>query len=656
MCGIVGALQLREPGLISEEMLGRMLARIQHRGPDEFGTFVDDWCGLGNARLSIIDLSSGQQPIGNEDGSLWIVFNGEIFNYPELRLELLARGHQLSTHCDTEVVLHLYEDYGPDCLKHLNGQFAIAIWDTRRRSLFLGRDRMGVRPIFYSLQDDRLFFSSETKSLLEAPGMSFRIDREALAEVFTFWSVQPPRTIFEGILELPPAHWMLVEDGQVQIERYWQLDFTPAAGKRSDEDWLEEFEHLLVDATLIRLRADVPVGAYLSGGLDSSTTTALIRKHIPNRLETYSIAFRDPDYDESQFQLRMAEHLGTRHHIVHCDYEDISRALPEVIWHTETPILRTSPIPMFLLSRLVHEDGLKVVVTGEGADEFLAGYDIFKEAMIRRFWAADPDSSLRPRLLQKLYPDIRRLNRSAQDYLTAFFRRGLSEIADPYYSHRIRWNNTRRLARFLAQPAVGAPGGWGGLPALPEGFREWPELGQAQYLEVATFLSPYLLSSQGDRVAMAHSVEGRFPFLDTRLVEFCNRLPQHLKLNGLLEKFLLRKLAAPLLPAEITKRVKRPYRAPIHRSFFQPAPAEYVREMLSPESIQQAGLFQSEMVARLVSKAASGADLTEVEDMGLVGILSTQIVFDRFVKSPAAARPIPQDKPFKTINLIQNRI
>lgn len=652
MCGIVGAVRLHEPGNIPEEMLRSMLGLIEHRGPDEFGIFMDGWCGLGSARLSIIDLSSGGQPISNEDGTLWIVFNGEIFNYVELRPELEARGHVFTTHCDTEVVLHMYEEYGPDCLNHFNGQFAIAIWDSKNRRAFFGRDRLGVRPLFYLIQKDAVYFGSEVKCLKAVPDISFQMDPQSLAQIFTFWSVQTPRTIFEGINELPPAHWMLVEDGKVTIQRYWQMDFSPSGEERSDESWLEEFESLLVDATLIRLRADVPVGAYLSGGLDSSTTTALIRKHVPNRLETYSIAFQDANFDESPFQLKMADFLGTRHHIVKCGYEEIGNALPEVIWHTETPILRTAPIPMMLLSRLVHSEGIKVVVTGEGADEFLAGYDIFKEAKVRRFWAQNPESSQRPRLLQKLYPDITRLSRSAQDYLAAFFKRGLTDTGNPYYSHLIRWNNTRRLVRFLNQPAGWLENPLGGLAELPEGFTAWPALGQAQYLEVTTFLSPYLLCSQGDRVAMANSVEGRFPFLDYRLVEFSNRLPPQLKLNGMLEKFLLRKVAAPLLPPEIWKRIKRPYRAPIHRSFFQPQP-QYVQEMLSPEAIRRAGLFQPDMVANLVKKAADGAELSEVDDMGLVGILSSQLVHERFVKSSPSLKGIPANKPYKRVILAQ---
>ncbi len=651
MCGIVGAINLREPKPIPEEMIRDMLGLIQHRGPDEFGIYLDEWIGMGSARLSILDLSTGQQPISNEDGTLWIVYNGEIFNYLDLRPGLEQQGHVFTTNTDTEVILHMYEEYGTDCLKYLNGQFAIAIWDQVNRQAFFARDRLGIRPFFYTIQDSRMFFGSEIKSLLSPPEMTARMDPSRLAEIFTFWSVQSPNTAFKDIFELPPAHWMVVRDGQVKLSQYWFMDFSISPLDHTDEEWQEEFEDLLINATLIRLRADVPVGAYLSGGLDSSTTTALIRKQVPSQLETYSISFSDPLYDESSYQRKMADHLGTRHHIVYCTHSDIGATLPRVIWHTETPILRTAPVPMFMLSRLVHIDGFKVVVTGEGADEFLAGYDIFKEMSVRRFWARDPESKLRPILLKKLYPDISRINQSGWAYLTAFFRQGLTSTSSPWYSHQIRWNNTSRLVRFLANQ----PDGFQPHPStsiLPENYTDWSPLGQAQFLEISTFLSPYLLSSQGDRVAMANSVEGRFPFLDYRIVEFCNHLPPHLKLNGMLEKYLLRRVAAPLLPPEIWRRVKRPYRAPIHRCFFHPKPLDYVQQLLSPEAIQKSGLFQSGMVAQLVRKATSGADLSEVEDMGLVGILSTQLIHMLFVDSfRRNSVKMPENRPFKRVIL-----
>ncbi len=637
MCGIVGILNLTEAQPISIETLKRMLATIQHRGPDGAGIYRDRYAGLGNVRLSIIDLAGGDQPIGNEDGTLWIVYNGEIFNYIELRAELEQRGHRFSTQTDTEVVLHLYEDEGPACLQRLNGQFALAIWNTRKRSLFLARDRVGIRPLFYTLQRSQLIFGSEVKSIFGSGKVSAAINPQALREVFTFWSAQSPRTIFAGVQELPPGHYLLAEDGRIALRSYWQLEMIPEAPERSAEACCEELETLLIDSTRIRLRADVPVGAYLSGGLDSSLTTALIRGYTHNPLSTFSIAFADANFDESGYQRQMAAHLGTDQHGIFCEYTDIQHAFPEVIWHTETPILRTAPVPMFLLSQLVRGHNFKVVMTGEGADEFLAGYDIFKEMKIRRFWAAAPDSSLRPKLLRRLYPDIQRMGASAA-YLTAFFKQDLTQTDSPFYSHLIRWRNTARTWRFLQEADGNGYAGASLVPAalLPMDFSDWPALSKAQYLEVVTFLSPYLLSSQGDRMAMAHSVEGRYPFLDYRVMEFCNRLPPGMKMPALVEKWLLKRLGAKYLPDTIWRRTKRPYRAPIHRSFFSPQPPSYVTELLSPEAIRDAGCFEPQAVQKLFAKAVSVAagrgGLSEVEDMALVGILSTQLVFQQFVR------------------------
>lgn len=636
MCGIVGVLNLHDPQPISEELLRQMLAMIRHRGPDEFGIYRDAWVGLGNARLSIIDLGGGQQPIANEDGTLWIVFNGEIFNYLELRPDLEAKGHRFKTDCDTEVILHLYEEYGVECLNYLNGQFAIALWDSRQQRLLLARDRLGIRPLFYTVQNGQVVFGSEVKTLLAHPQVHPEIDPASLQQVFTFWGVVPPQTIFQDIHSLPPAHYLLIQEGQMTLDAYWSLDFSEPSDRRSAQAYLEEFEHLLIDSTLIRLRADVPVGAYLSGGLDSSTTTAIIRQYTHNALDTFSIAFSDPNFDESEFQRRMAAVLGTDHQVVYCTQADIGAVFPEVIWHTETPTLRTAPAPMFLLSQLVKQHQLKVVITGEGADEFLGGYDLFKEMAIRRFWAKQPDSQWRSRLLRRLYPEIGQLGSSSEAFLTAFFKKNLTDTDSPFYSHLIRWSNTGRLQRLLRTEPKTTSSDWAAaIGPLPPAFQDWSPLAQAQYLEIVTFLSPYLLSSQGDRVAMANSVEGRFPFLDYRLVEFCNRLPARLKLRGLNEKWLLRQCASKLLPADIWQRRKRPYRAPIHRCFFHDQTPDYVTELLSESALQESGLFNPLAVAQLIRKAQSGNALSEVDDMAIAGVLSTQLVYHQFVKTGA---------------------
>lgn len=628
MCGIVGILKLsKNTRPIDSDAINRMLSVIQHRGPDGFGVYRNQEVELGNARLSIIDLSTGDQPICNEDKTIWVVFNGEIFNYIELRSELEQRGHVFETQCDTEVIVHLYEEMGASCVNRFNGQFAIALWDETKHELFLARDRLGVRPVFYSQKNGELVFGSEIKSLFARGGIPVELDAAALREIFTYWSPLSPKSVFKDVFELPPGCSMTVRDGNISINEFWKLDFTEESPAKDFHAYLDEFEQLLIDATQIRLRADVPVGAYLSGGLDSSVTTAIIQKHTPRDLTTFSITFSDQDFDESPHQQQMVQYLGTNHKTVHATHEDIGRIMPEVIWHTEIPILRTAPAPMFLLSKLVHQHNFKVVLTGEGADEFLAGYDIFKENAIRRFWARDPQSVKRPLLLKKLYPDIGGLNQTGS-FMSAFFRRELEETESPFYSHNLRWFTTSRTRRFLAKN-----GDQGYLPdlPLPEKFRQWSPLGRAQYMEIKTFLSPYLLSSQGDRMAMGNSVEGRYPFLDYRVVEFCNRLPAEWKLNGLMEKYLLKKLGRKLVPKEIWSRVKRPYRAPIHRSFFS-QPLGYVEELLSESKLKENPYFEPQAVIGLSKKAAAGNRLSETEDMAVMGILSTQLVHEQFVK------------------------
>jgi len=638
MCGIVGILNRKQGQPIKEHIIRQMLAMVRHRGPDEFGIYLDDQIGLGSARLSIIDLSGGQQPITNEDETLWIVFNGEIFNFIELRPELERKGHQFRTNTDTEIILHLYEDHGPACLQYLNGQYAIAIWDTRDHSLFLARDRLGIRPLFYTTNHNKLIFGSEIKAILAEGTQQAKIDPLSIDQVFTYWSTQSPRTAFAGIKEVPPGHFLIAQGQDIRIEQYWRINFpslddTPSGTKQ--DEYLEEFRELLIDSTKMRLRADVPVGAYLSGGLDSSVTSAIIRNYTGNRLDTFSITFGDSQFDESAYQIQMAEFLGTEHKVLHASYDDIRTVFPEVIWHTETPLTRAGPAPLFLLSKLVRQNNYKVVMTGEGADEFLAGYNIFKEAKIRRFWSKNPDSTLRPSLLKRLYPYITDLNSGSGAYLTAFFKDGLGDINNHGYSHAIRWKNTSRIKRFfspeftetLDEMALRTPFD----VVYPEKFEDWQPLSQAQYLEVTTFLSQYLLSSQGDRMAMAHSVEGRYPFLDHRLVEFCSALPPHLKLNGLTEKYLLKQLGKELVPKEIWQRPKTPYRAPIHRSFVETSAQTYVQELLAPETITAYGIFNPNAVNQLIRKAERGSRFSETDDMALLGVLSTQLIYQMFI-------------------------
>jgi asparagine synthase (glutamine-hydrolysing) len=643
MCGIAGILNIAGAPPQTAE-LDAMIAAIRYRGPDGTGFYLDRQVGLAHARLSIIDLESGRQPIHNEDATVWVTFNGEIFNYIELRRELEQAGHRFYTQSDTEVIVHAYEEHGDRFLDHLNGQFAIGLWDRRRRRLLLARDRTGIRPLFYTRAGGRLLFASEIKALFTRPEVARRLDVRALGQICTFWSALAPDTVFAGIQTLPPGHYMVVEAGTSRIVRYWDWAFPeePAHDSRSAETCAEELRALLVDAVRLQLRAEVPVGAYLSGGLDSSVITTLIKNFTDTPLRTFSITFEDGEFDESKHQQQLVRYLGTRHTAVHCTADDIGAAFQRVIWHTETPIVRTAPTPLMLLSARVRAEGYKVVLTGEGADEVFAGYDLFKEAKIRRFWARAPHSRLRPRALERLYPYLRHSPAAGRAFTQRFFGEGMEHCNAPYFAHIPRWRTTRRIWQFFSPEVKATLAGWDPYRAftdwLPCATERWSGLGRDQYAEAHTLMSGYLLCSQGDRMAMANSIEGRFPFLDHRVIEFANRLPPRYKLRALSEKYVLKKAVQGLLPETIRRRVKQPYRAPDSQSFFRDGRATgWVAELLDAKRLRDAGYFDAQAVEKLVAKCCSGRAVGFGDNMAFVGILSTMLVDDLFVRRTALA-------------------
>lgn len=638
MCGIAGIIR-SDQAPVKQSELQAMIETLNHRGPDASGISTGGSVGFAHSRLSIVDLAGGLQPMQTPDGLLTVTFNGEIFNHIELRAQLKSKGYEFRTHSDTEVILHMYAEYGPECVQHFNGQWAFAIHDRKRQEVFLSRDRMGIRPLVYTQSQGRLSFASEVKALFALPDVKREVDLTALNELFTFWSPLPPRTFFAGINELPPAHSMIVKDGQVKIWQYWHLDYQPNEDSRSLDDWAEELRDLLINATQLRLRADVSVGAYLSGGLDSSVTAAIIRNYTNAPLNTFSVNFNDKEYDESSYQQEMIRELGTDHQTVCCSYEDIGRIFPTVIQHTEKPVLRTAPAPMYLLSKLVQVSHFKVVMTGEGADEVLGGYDLFKETKIRRFWSRQPDSAIRPLLLKRLYPYMKNLQAQSPAYLKAFFKIRQDEIDSPFFSHLPRWDLTSKLKTFFSADVKQQLAHQDPLAEfesqLPGQFSEWPSFCQAQYLESINLMPGYILSSQGDRMAMGNSIEGRFPFLDYRVVEFASRIPVRFKMNGLNEKYLLKYAMRDLIPDSIRKRPKQPYRAPDAHSFIdtekQSARFEYVNHLLSAEKLKENGLFQPEAVQRLVKKIEQGRAIGTRDNMALVGILSTQLLIEQMI-------------------------
>ncbi|MCU0413861.1 MAG: asparagine synthase (glutamine-hydrolyzing) [Ignavibacteriaceae bacterium] len=636
MCGIAGILNLGKEQPITPNALRRMVSIQHHRGPDESGAYIDNNIGLAHSRLSIIDLSEGTQPIHNEDKSLWIIYNGEVFNYPEIRQELVKLGHKFYTTSDTEVILHLYEEKGINCLSELNGQFAFAIWNSNSRTLFLARDRVGILPLFYTIQNKRLYFASEIKAIFCDEEIPRELDLESLDQIFTFWTTLPGKTIFNNIRELPPAHYMLISPNGITTNKYWYMNFlnNTETFYRKTDDLVNEISETLTDAVRIRLRADVPVGTYLSGGLDSSALTETVKRKFNNELRSFGIRFENKNYDEGSFQNEMVNYLGVDHSEIVISNDDIATNFEDVLWHTEKPLLRTGPIPLFLLSKLVNQSGYKVVLTGEGADEVFGGYDIFKEAKIRNFWAKNPDSKLRPLLLARLYPYIFKDDRLNQT-LIAFFKSGIENPDDPFFSHNIRWKNTGKIKNFFSEQVKDSNRNYDGyselMNLLPPSYSDWDIVTKAQFLESMIFLSNYLLSSQGDRVAMAHSVELRVPYLDHRVIELLGKVNSEIKINGLNEKHLLKKVFKDRLPASILNRWKNPYRAPIHKALLN-STMSLVKEYCSEQSLKKSGLFENVKVARLISKLEKSNSAGEFDEMALVGIISTQIIHENFIQ------------------------
>jgi len=635
MCGISGIVKLHG-GSPDPQTLRDMIGTLAHRGPDGSGVYCRGPVGLAHARLSIIDLEGGRQPMSTADRKLWISFNGEIFNYIELRQELIQKGHTFTTRSDTEVILHLYQEEGEECVQRLNGQWAFAIWDVDQQKLFVSRDRLGVRPVFYTQTSDSFLFASEIKALFAHPEVERALDLKGLDQIFTFWFTLAPRTVFKGVCQLPPAHSLVLQNGQIRVRRYWNLEYDPieppfaASEKKLSEDLL----NLLLDATRIRLRSDVPVGAYLSGGLDSTVITALAHMLVGSRLRTFSVSFEDREFDEGVYQREASSFLNTQHSDVSCSYRDIAEIFPEVIRHTEQPILRTAPAPFFLLSKLVRENGFKVVLTGEGADEMFGGYDIFKEAKIRQFWGRNTASRWRPLLLKRLYPYMDGIQKQSHAYLKSFFHVSEQDLASPFFSHLPRWELTAKLKMLLSRATRAELRERDALHELenelPASYQSLGAFSRAEYLEAMYLLPGYILSSQGDRMAMANSVEGRYPFLDFRVVEFAAKLPPSMKMKVLDQKHLLKQAASGMIPSSILRRHKQPYRAPDGKSFFH-SPNAYVDDLLSPDRIRVDGIFDAAAVNALVAKFKSGRTTSAKDNMALVGVLSTQLLIEQFV-------------------------
>lgn len=608
MCGVAGLLQSGIDRESQRKIIIDMTSQLRHRGPDGWGVFLSRDMALGHTRLSIIDLSSGDQPMVSDRYAL--SYNGEIYNYKELRREIESLQQvRFETTSDTEVVLKAFEVFGLEALKKFNGQFAFLLWDRKEQELVIARDRYGIRPLYILSLNKALYFASELKAFDVIPGFQRSFNVPDLFEHALMWNTLNDSTVYRNIRSLAAGTCELYRDGQAPRSfRYYELGESEQDAPPDIDSAMEEFKALLDDSVRLRLRSDVPVGCYLSGGVDSSVTAHLTSLHNKGKFKTFSVSFLDREYDESRFQQEMVARLNSDHFGLQIDYKMIKDHFLEAAYHFERPVFRTAPLPLFLLSKMVEEQGIKVVLTGEGADEVLFGYDSYKELKLLEFWNRRPESTFRPQLIKRLYPHLQHYNDPRRFGLMRMYYEGfLSEYTNDLAGLNIRVHNNKSLnnyfnkdycIRFDKDELIEKV-----ASILPAGFHGWTLLQKNQFLELKTLLSGYLLSSQGDRMAMAHGVEGRYPFLDHRLVERLFHYPDRYKLNGFKQKYLLGKAFSNDVPASIVNRPKRPYMAPDLISFFSGGRlSEQASYFLSEDKINEYGIFDSTMVKRLVTK------------------------------------------------------
>jgi len=617
-----------------------MAASIRHRGPDGYGFYIGQRVGFAHVRLSIVDVAGGSQPMTNESGQIIITYNGEIFNHPELRRELEDKGHVFRTRSDTEVLIHGYEEWGVNLLKRINGEFAFALYDRNTETVFIARDRFGVRPLFYAQSRDTFCFGSEIKAILATGEVDASLDRRGLDEVFTFTAALPPRTPFAGIAALEPGTYGILKDGALWLHRYYELDYPEADAEPIDV--IEQLDELMLRSVGMRMRADVPVGAYMSGGLDSSITASLAASASPDTLRTFSVFGDDPFSQERVCQRELASQIGSTHASASVSGAALARSVPDVLWHTETPLLRTAAMQMHNLAKLASESGIKVVVAGDGADELFLGHDVFKEASVRRFCLRNTGSPGRQRLLDRLYPDLFASQNGGEFWRRFFLDAGSPK--DPLFSHLPRFLLATRVRELYAAEfkrgldEIDVLGELRG--SLPVRYFGWSPLNQAAYLEMTTYFSPYVLSSQCDRAATAHGVEARFPFLDHHLFDFAAALPSGSRLRGLRDKEILRRWAARILGPRVKHRRKRSYNLDTPRFFGASAPS-WVADHLAPDALRRVGVFSEAAVNALVRRHRAGIDNGFIETQALIGVLSTQLWHNRFLESTALPTPLP---------------
>ena len=616
MCGIAGLMDLRGGRRIDAEVLRKMTNVLVHRGPDSDGYFIDENVALGFRRLSIIDLESGDQPLYNEDRFAVIVCNGEIYNYRQLRSEAVARGHVFQTESDVETLVHLYEDEGIGLLNSINGQFAFALYDKRERTLFLARDHFGINPLYYTVIDGLLIFASEIKAILQHPLAPREVDLTGLDQVFSFPGLVSPRTLFKGIESLKSGHYLRVNGSGLKQTEYWDLDYPrvdEVVADRPERFYVERLTELFSQSVSYRLQADVPVGFYLSGGLDSSMVAAAIRQASPNiQRHSFSIGFTEKEICESKYQTLMSEHVDSRHHSIIFDWPEIAENLKAMIYHSECAVKETYNTCSMALSKAASSNGITVILTGEGADELFAGYVgyRFDQSGLRGSSNGDMAAILEEEIRERLWGDADLFYETDQyafrEIKSALYSSALNEVFDEFDCLNFELVNKDRL-------------------------KDRHPIHQRSYLDFKLRLSDHLITDHGDRMSMVNSVEARYPFLDIDLVEFSKQIPPELKLNELTEKYILRKVAEGLVPPEIINREKYGFHAP-GSPYLLRQNIEWINDLLSFERIKKQGYFNPhtiELLKKRYTKTGFRLNLPFENDLLMI-VLSFGIFLETF--------------------------
>jgi asparagine synthase (glutamine-hydrolysing) len=639
MCGIAGFLAPGHDPSGFARQIAAMLARVGHRGPDAAGAVACDDGALGTARLSIVDVANGDQPMRDPSGRYWIAYNGEVYNHIELRRTLEAQGRVFRTRCDTEVVLQAWLTWGPDCLARLNGGFAFAILDVVSGRLVLARDRFGKRPMFYARHDGAFLFASEMKAFLAVPDFKFRQDPAQLASILAQWTPLPAQTGFEDIASLPLGSWLETGPAGTRVRSYAKLRFD-VPPETDQAHAIARIRDSVRQSVALRLRSDVEVGVYLSGGLDSAIVARLVTDITGTPPATFSIGFDDARLDESDAQVVMAQALGSRHHTVRMTARDIAADFATAVLHAELPAFRCAFVPMYRLAALTRANGIKVVLSGEGADEAFLGYDLFKETLLRRQWAELDEATRRTRLAS-LYPHLDHYGPDDLVAITGLYQQFAKERLPGLFSHELRLQNGRFAARLLRKAGDPFAPILAAVADDPD-FAALDPVQKAQWLEYQTLLPGYLLSTQGERMSLAHGVENRCPFLDQNVVDAA--LASNLRFDdGFVEKRLLRLAFADDLPPAIVQRRKFPYRAP-DAAAFQAGRPDWLEAVLSEDELRKLPFLDHRFASALATKAMTRPpeQISTKEDQAFVFLLSIALLHRAFVLREAAAPVVPR--------------